>query len=130
MELGYITWKFRTTQPPTPLQQKRQGSPLQQRNVKQRTTTITDDVTTMNAATDVAGTSETTTPANATAQPNAAISNAHFAKFKNLRKLNSKAITAKHHLEFLQSLKGKKLSTQGITSQSSQYWIGTASRPI
>jgi len=100
------------TQTQAVLQQKRQGSPLQQRTAKARPTASTHDVT-MSDENNIANASTPST-ANTGETNNKPISNQHFAVFKNLRKLNSKGITAKHHLEFLQSLKEKNLVPKGL----------------
>ena len=98
------------------VQQKRRASPIQQRNVKpQCISTPTTDVTMMNdATTSVTPTDTAPTTANPITQGNSPISNIHFATFKNLRKLNSKVVTANHHLEFLRSLKERNLVPKGL----------------
>lgn len=97
-------------------QHKRGASPLQQREAKRnRPRDETGNDATMNNQ----NAQPSTTPATTSGQEpvNTPISNKHFATFKSLRKLNSKLLTAQHHLEFLVNLREKNLIPRGLQAK-------------
>lgn len=100
-----------TNSPSTSSQQnlKRTASPLSQRPKRQnRTDRVTNDDVTMSTNESAEQNTGSTEPVKT------AISNKLFATFKSLRKLNSKQVTAHHHLEFLTNLKEKNLVPKGL----------------
>jgi hypothetical protein len=97
--------------------------PIEQ--IQQQTDNFESDEPTMsaqqNATSNSTNSTRTNNQAGSNDQPvttNPAISNRHFALFKSLRKLNSKRITARHHLDFLTSLKDKHLIPKGLQAKS------------
>jgi hypothetical protein len=94
---------------------KRQASPIINRNVRQKENTDLQIDTNMNDTSNETAAEASSAPQeNNTTVPKQPISNKYFATFKSLRKLNSKAVTADHHLTFLKNLREKNLVPKGL----------------